>query len=59
MQAGRVEMQARLDLARADLLDQRLRVEKRLLHAFPRMKHTAYAETFEELKRALREKWGE
>lgn len=59
VQAGRADLQARLDLARADLLDQRLRVEKRLLHAFPRMKHTAYTETFEELKRALREKWGE
>ncbi len=59
VQAGRADIQARLDFARANLLDCRLRVHKRLLRAFPRMKHTAYTETFEELKRALHEKWGE
>lgn len=52
----RAEAQARMDIARADMLDNKSRVARRLVRAFPAMKHVSHGAALEQVKTWLREK---
>lgn len=46
----KLDLQSRLDFAKADLMDAKIRSYSRLLKAFPNMKHEKYNELLSELK---------
>ena len=48
--------EARLDIARAEMLDRRNYVARRLMRAFPQMKNHRYEAAMEQLKDWLKEK---
>lgn len=52
-------LRARLDLLRAEIVDERHFIAMRLLRAFPDMKHLRHAEAFEQAKAWLAEKHGQ
>ncbi len=56
MDESRPALRARVDLLRAQIVDNRHFVEQRLLRAFPRMKHTRYPRSVEIVRAWLNEK---
>lgn len=56
VESARVETQARLDIARAELLDEKNFTTRRLMKAFPRMKNMRYTDALEQTKQWLIEK---